>query len=141
MGETFLTKEFSGDGSPEGVVRAIQGAIYINLTGGGRWLKTTGPHLNTGWELQFSGDIVAEDISDATTFGQNILQLNPASAGYITVTDALGTAALLTGTGQVVGFVAAAPSIKATDVVNGLYDVSVTPGLTITDGLITVVAE
>ena len=40
---------FSGAGSPEGVVVASPGATYIDTTNGFFWMKKTGTGTNTGW--------------------------------------------------------------------------------------------
>jgi hypothetical protein len=44
-----------GEGSPEGVVTANPGKIYINTDGGAGttfWVKETGVNTNTGWDAK-----------------------------------------------------------------------------------------
>lgn len=119
MGESFLTTEFSGDGSPEGAVKAIQGAVYTNLTGGGRWRKSTGPHLSIGWELLASGDftITADQISDATPLGVELITLaNPVTPSFISAVEDGSVVLIAIGEG-------------------GVVDTAVTPNLEFASGL------
>ena len=39
----------AGVGSPEGVVTASPGAVYIDTSTNSLWVKRTGTHTNTGW--------------------------------------------------------------------------------------------
>jgi microcystin-dependent protein len=60
-----------GDGSPEGVVYAGQGSIYMRRdnTGGTQlYQKTTGIHVNTGW-TGFAGAVVTTPTGAVTAFG------------------------------------------------------------------------
>lgn len=60
-----------GDGSPEGIVYAGQGSIYMRRdnTGGTQlYQKTTGIHLNTGW-IGFAGAVVTTPTGAITAFG------------------------------------------------------------------------
>lgn len=43
---------FSGSGSPEGVVTASPGATYVDTATGNFWTKKTGTATNTGWIQQ-----------------------------------------------------------------------------------------
>lgn len=45
---------FSGAGSPEGVVVASPGATYIDTSSGSFWMKKTGSGTNTGWLQQIA---------------------------------------------------------------------------------------
>lgn len=47
--KSFLESEFSGDGSPEGVIKAQIGAIYRDLSSAAVYRKTTGTSLAIGW--------------------------------------------------------------------------------------------
>lgn len=56
-GGSSLTGNFSGLGSPEGVVTASEGASYLDLTdpnNPNEWKKTSGISTNTGW-INFAG--------------------------------------------------------------------------------------
>lgn len=60
-----------GDGSPEGIVYAGQGSIYMRRdnTGGTQlYQKTTGIHVNTGW-VGFAGAVVTTPTGAITAFG------------------------------------------------------------------------
>jgi len=51
-GATGPSPILSGVGSPEGVVSAITGSLYINTSGGSNntlWVKESSPTVNTGW--------------------------------------------------------------------------------------------
>jgi microcystin-dependent protein len=60
-----------GDGSPEGIVYAGQGSIYMRRdnTGGTQlYQKTTGIHVNTGW-IGFAGAVVTTPTGAIASFG------------------------------------------------------------------------
>lgn len=46
-----------GDGSPEGIVYAGQGSLYLRRDSGSLYTKKTGIHLNTGWSSIAQGSI------------------------------------------------------------------------------------
>lgn len=72
---SFRDTDFSGDGSPEGVVFAGPGASYRDLTGGALWQKGTGEHLSTGWAQGTPKAAPAQERAS--------LELIPSSAGAV----------------------------------------------------------
>jgi hypothetical protein len=62
------TKILSGSGSPEGVVTAVGGSIYLD-TAGTLWYKATGTG-STGWLEGFGGNLTGKSLTldDAATF-------------------------------------------------------------------------
>lgn len=85
-----------GDGSPEGLIYAPQGSLYMNRSAASStnalWTKTTGAHINTGWAPLNPGQPPLPTTNNQTASytaalgdSGNIIEMNVASANTLTI--------------------------------------------------------
>lgn len=92
----------SGNGSPEGVVTADVGAIYLRLDGGAAtalYVKETGDNTNTGWVAYGLADASVTLAKMASITTDRLLGRDTAGTGVVETIE-IGASLGLSGTGE-----------------------------------------